>query len=73
MQEFRESTDQSGAPAQRPGYAEGIALGAVVAGSIGAIVGATRCAHRADSHPYAARPDSASLTAPHGDKLSTAF
>jgi hypothetical protein len=58
------------APGNRAGYAEWIALGAVVAGSVGAIIGATRSrAPRQDSFA-AARPESASLTAPHGDKLS---
>ena len=74
MQESRERSHESaGVSPNRPGYAEWIALGAVVAGSIGAIVGAARSGHRGESHPYTARPDSASLTAPHGDKLSTAF
>jgi hypothetical protein len=58
----------------RAGYAEWIALGAVVAGSVGAIIGATRCSQRArHDHFTAARPESASLTAPHGDKLGAAL
>lgn len=74
MDEWRETTQRSvGDSPNRAGYAEWIALGAVVAGSIGAIVGAARCSHRGHAHPYAARPDSASLTAPHGDKLSSAI
>ena len=56
----------------RAGYAEWIALGAVVAGSVGAIVGAARCSHRGSRYEQASsRPESASLTAPHGDKLSS--
>lgn len=56
----------------RGGYAEWIALGAVVAGSVGAIVGAARCSHRnARGEQDMSRPESASLTAPHGDKLSS--
>ena len=75
MNEWRETTQTMvGDSPNRAGYAEWIALGAVVAGSIGAIVGAAKCNHRgAHAHPYAARPDSASLTAPHGDKLSSAL
>ena len=57
----------------RAGYAEWIALGAVVAGSVGAIIGATRCSQRARHDHFTARPESASLTAPHGDKLSNAL
>jgi hypothetical protein len=61
-------------PGNRAGYAEWIALGAVVAGSVGAIIGATRCSRAAHHDTLAgARPESASLTAPHGDKLSTAL
>jgi hypothetical protein len=56
----------------RAGYAEWIALGAVVAGSVGAIVGAARCTRGARQERIeASRPDSATLTAPHGDKLSS--
>jgi hypothetical protein len=57
------------------GYAEWLAVGAVVAGSIGAIVGAAKCAQRSagPSRLQVERPASASLTAPHGDKLSPAL
>jgi hypothetical protein len=57
----------------RTGYAEWIALGAVVAGSVGAIVGAARCAQRNSrrDHFDSVRSDPATLTAPHGDKLSS--
>lgn len=55
------------------GYAEWIALGAVAAGTVGAIVGMATCRHSA------ARSDTASqqmapemVTAPHGDKLKGA-
>jgi hypothetical protein len=54
----------------RAGYAEWIALGAVVAGSVGAIVGAARN-RGARMERFEARPEPATLTAPHGDKLST--
>jgi hypothetical protein len=70
----RAEENMSQANGNRAGYAEWIALGAVVAGSVGAIVGARRCGHRAGrQHGYvnpSARPDSATLTSPHGDKLS---
>jgi hypothetical protein len=61
------------ATGNRAGYAEWIALGAVVAGSVGAIVGAARCSHRGARMERfeTARPEPATLTAPHGDKLST--
>ena len=67
----RESKAQSGR--SRAGYAEWIALGAVVAGSVGAIVGAARCTSRSarQEHGDVGRPDPATLTAPHGDKLSS--
>jgi hypothetical protein len=56
------------------GYAEWIALGAVVAGSVGAIIGATRCARSARHDAIAtAHPEPASVTAPHGDKLGPAL
>ena len=62
------------------GYAGWLALGAVVAGTVGALWwrGGTRrstmswrnARRRSDRWPAAEdRPDSASLTAPHGDKL----
>ena len=58
----------------RAGYAEWIALGAVVAGSVGALIGATRCSRAARQDAFAAaRPEPASLTAPHGDKLGAAL
>lgn len=61
-------------PERRPGYAEWIALGAVVAGSIGAVVGAAKCARASarDTQMYR-RSESAMVTAPHGDKLSSAL
>ena len=57
----------------RAGYAEWIALGAVVAGSVGAIVGAARCAQRGTRQERvdSVRSDPATLTAPHGDKLAS--
>lgn len=69
MDEFRNRTDHDAREA-RPGYAEWLAVGAVVAGSIGAVVGAA--AYGRGSRPsrlQVGRPDSETLTAPHGDKL----
>jgi hypothetical protein len=60
--------------AGRAGYAEWIALGAVIAGSVGAIIGAARCGHPSRAARFNVdRPESSMLTAPHGDKLSTAL
>lgn len=63
----------AGSNGSRGGYAEWIALGALVAGSVGAIVGVrrhVRHAGRKQETGAAARLDPATLTAPHGDKLS---
>jgi hypothetical protein len=61
-------------PSGRAGYAEWIALGAVAAGTVGAIVGMANCRHHAaGSHENSREPvDPATLTAPHGDKLKGA-
>jgi hypothetical protein len=60
---------------RKAGYAEWIALGAVVAGSVGAIVGAARCARPAARATLAndEHLDPAMVTAPHGDKLHSAL
>ena len=73
MDDFRRAEEHATqSTGNRAGYAEWIALGAVVAGSVGAIVGAVRCSHRgAQMERFEARPEPATLTAPHGDKLST--
>lgn len=61
--------------AGRAGIAEWVALGAVISGSVGALVGAAKCAAR-NSRPHrvrvAAAPDPSTVTAPHGDKLHAA-
>lgn len=71
MSEFNEQEYAAPETGRKAGYAEWIALGAVVAGSVGAIVGAARCARPASRASLANedRPDSAMVTAPHGDKL----
>jgi hypothetical protein len=57
------------------GYAEWIAVGAVIAGSVGALVGAAKCS-RVDSRlrglNVSEYPDPSTLTPPHGDKLPSA-
>ena len=55
----------------RTGYAEWLALGAVAAGSVGAIVGMAT-SRRGGAKTGAREPDMLepeSVTAPHGDKL----
>jgi hypothetical protein len=69
--EIATGTAESG----RAGYAEWLALGAVVAGAVGAIVGSRRAGRHAwapHGHPQAGPPAPAMLTAPHGDKLGAA-
>ena len=53
----------------RGSSAEWIAVGALVAGSVGAFIGARHCARRNNRTAHSERPDAASVTAPHGDKL----
>jgi hypothetical protein len=64
----------SGSSQSRGSYAEWIALGAVAAGSVGAIVGMAHCRRSAPrtstTSPFESDPTT--LTAPHGDKLKGA-
>lgn len=61
---------QTRSSGRQAGYAEWIALGAVAAGTVGAIVGMATCRHsEARSHEDRAPMDPETLTAPHGDKL----
>ena len=54
----------------RAGYAEWLALGAVAAGSVGAIVGMTTYRRApGDSSQAEERLEPESVTPPHGDKL----
>jgi hypothetical protein len=55
----------------RAGYAQWLALGAVAAGSVGAIVGMATCRRSASRSSASAREtlDPETVTAPHGDKL----
>ena len=60
----------------RAGLAEWGALGAVITGSVGALVGAARCASRAPQRSrvqVSDAPDPSTVTAPHGDKLHAAW
>ena len=54
---------------QQSGYAEWIALGAVAAGTVGAIVGMATCRHTAAMSTGTEPMDPETVTAPHGDKL----
>lgn len=75
MNEFHEQQDAAPSTTRQAGYAGWIALGAVVAGSVGAIVGAARCARPAARERWGteARLDPTLVTAPHGDKLEPAL
>jgi hypothetical protein len=60
-------------PSAHPGYAEWIALGAVAAGTVGAIIGMATCRHSAARSVKSSEPmDPETVTAPHGDKLKGA-
>ena len=72
MEKSNESSRFGARPSEpRAGYAEWLALGAVAAGSIGAIVGMASCRRAAppDGLEVEERVEPESLTAPHGDKL----
>ena len=55
----------------RAGYSEWLALGAVAAGSVGAIVGIAAIRRRTSTNqtPFVGELEPESITAPHGDKL----
>ena len=57
----------------RGGYAEWIAVGALIAGSVGALVGARYCRRHGRGTTTSEPLDPASVTAPHGDKLEAAL
>ena len=70
MREFNHGRREAEHPARRTGYAEWIALGAVAAGTIGAIVGMANCSRSRKHDAVADEPaDPMTITAPHGDKL----
>jgi hypothetical protein len=53
----------------RGSYAEWIAVGAVIAGSVGALVGARHHSRRSARTTPSEGLDPETVTAPHGDKL----
>ena len=70
MREYNFDSNNTERSTRRAGYAELIALGALAAGSIGAIVGMANCSRSRTSNAAGTEPmDSATVTAPHGDKL----
>ena len=72
MQKSNDSSRFGARPSEsRAGYAEWLALGAVAAGSVGAIVGMATCRRTAptDSQQAEEGMEPESLTAPHGDKF----
>ena len=74
VQKPYEESQRFGSSQRRTGYAEWIALGAVAAGSVGAIMGMANCRRSAsrNSAMSANELDPETVTAPHGDKLKGA-
>jgi hypothetical protein len=72
---MHESQQQSrSAPASwRGGYAEWIAVGALIAGSVGALIGATQRRRPGPTSRMPNHADISTVTAPHGDKLEAAL
>ena len=71
MREFNNYSRDEVPAEHRLGYAEWVALGAVAAGSVGAIVGMAKC-RSAKALDMSAEPSDPTMTAPHGDKLKGA-
>jgi len=72
VEESNESVRFRARPSEpRAGYAEWLALGAVAAGSVGAIVGMTAYRRASSDSSQAAEEglEPESVTPPHGDKL----
>lgn len=57
----------------RGGYAEWIAVGALIAGSVGAWIGARQCRRPGRTSRMPSHGDMSTVTAPHGDKLEAAL
>jgi hypothetical protein len=74
VQKPHDESQRFGASQNRGGYAQWIALGAVAAGSVGAIMGMANCRRSASrtSTMSQGELDPATVTAPHGDKLKGA-
>jgi hypothetical protein len=74
MHQFNNQSGDKPRSAERAGYAEWIALGAIAAGSVGAIVGMTTCGRERTRIMATEEPVTPeSVTAPHGDPLKTAI
>ena len=69
MRDINDRQNDTRPAEQRLGYAEWVALGAVAAGSIGAIVGMAKCRSGSARDASAEPSEPSMLTAPHGDKL----
>lgn len=54
-------------------YAEWIAVGALIVGSVGALIGATHCRRSGRTSRMPNHGDTNTVTAPHGDKLEAAL
>ena len=68
MGQFNNQGRRQESPAER--YAEWIALGAIAAGSIGAVVGMATCRRERTTSLATDEPiDPTTVTAPHGDTL----
>lgn len=68
MGQFNSESRSKEGPAER--YAEWIALGAIAAGSVGAVVGMATCRRERTKSLAADEPvDPTTVTAPHGDTL----
>jgi hypothetical protein len=71
VREFNNQILNNERPAERAGYAEWIALGAIAAGSVAAIVGMANCSRSSAMRSISSEDaiDPQTVTAPHGDKL----
>jgi hypothetical protein len=74
VQKPHDESQRFGSSQSRTSYAEWIALGAVAAGSVGAIMGMANCRRSAPraSTMSAGDLNPETVTAPHGDKLKGA-
>ena len=72
---MHESTEHSrkASGSWRGGYAEWVAVGALIAGSVGALIGTRRSRGRDKRTFPSDRPEPETVTAPHGDKLEAAL
>ena len=73
MHESQQQASRTASGSWRGNYAEWVAVGALIAGSVGALVGDRHCSKRGHRVATPERPESATVTAPHGDKLEAAL